>query len=143
MLYYIILIILVVILVIYFKKIKIEKYHNYIFRIPYDKKIKYKDCLQNCDRGSCLKLYNKALLYDNCKKCREKGMCFSRELIHGVCNPCMKGEKPINCESIYQFGCKNPYNLEDIDGVRPYYIMVDANAVNYAYDTKCKFCWNL
>ena len=70
-------------------------------------------------------------------------MCFSKKLINGVCSPCQIDEKPMKCKSITNYGCPNPNNLTDLEGVRPYYIMVDTDNVNYAYDKKCKFCWNI
>ena len=140
---YIIIILIIILLFFLIRKYKRESFHNYIFQLSDDKKTKYLDCLQNCTEKNCLKMYRKAMLYDKCFECQKKGMCFSRGLIDGNCNPCQKGQKPMKCNSLNNFGCPNPKNLTNLKGVRPYYIMIDTNNVNYAYDKKCKFCWNI
>lgn len=140
---YIFILALLIIVFYYYLFSRKENFVNTIYKLPKNYKLQYKDCLLKCSERDCLKMFHQKKILDKCNECQNKGMCFNKLVIDGVCDICNKDSKKINCSSIFKYGCKNPDNILNFQGSSPYYIMVKSNNPNYAYDTECKFCWNL
>ena len=110
--------------------------------IPNNVKIRRENCLQFCNKGDCLKMFNIQNDLKKCRECKLKGLCYKKLIINGVCGICSENENYFDCDSIRNYGCTNPENIMDFNGVDPYYIIVkDENS--FSYKQKCKFCWNI
>ena len=119
-----------------------------IYKIGLNKDISiYKtDCYDKCSKTDCIKLDNMTKVLEKCMKCNsQKKKCFNHSIIGGTCDDCNienENEK-LNCLHIQNYGCTNPNNIFDNNGVEPYYIQIPDNNLNSPYDKKCVFCWNL
>ncbi len=136
------------------KKYKEIMLHNdkkklYKISLSEETEIMREDCNEKCNAQECIKLHEKTKLLGECIKCNmQKGKCYEKSIIGGVCNDCdiENIEDKINCLGIDNFGCVNPTNLNDIginSGIEPYYIEVPDNNPNSPYNKKCVFCWNI
>ena len=104
--------------------------------------IRREDCLKYCDEAECLKMFDMKKKLNECKKCNDKGLCYKKNILDGVCEACVDGIDYGNCNLISNYGCTNPDNILDFNGVEPYYLIVDDDN-NYSYKNTCKFCWNI
>ena len=137
--YILLIFLLVLVLVCCSLKSEIEQFD--IMKLPKKYKIRREKCLDYCDKKSCLKMFQKQKLLKECLDCKKKEGCFQKNLIEPTCNVCLGENDSTDCYSIFNYGCKNPDNLSDFNGVNPYYILVDSDG--YTYTKECKFCWNL
>lgn len=107
-------------------------------------RILQKGCYDRCSKKECEKLYSYIQSAEDCLKCQKnKNNCYHKELVTGYCSPCEKNEKQNSCMLVNKFGCPNPNDLNNMNGIMPYYYEVKSNSVNSPYNTECKFCWNL
>ena len=103
-----------------------------------------KGCFDRCPKKECEKLYSYINSAKECLKCHQnKKNCYHKKMVGGYCSPCDKNEEQVSCLNVNRFGCPNPNDLNNMNGVMPYYYQVKTNSVNSAYDTECRFCWNL
>jgi hypothetical protein len=118
-----------------------------LFKIGFNDKIEIRreDCFFKCDQEKCIKLDNMTKLLDKCNKCNlQYNKCFQKTVIGGNCNDCDESKiEKINCNDIKNFGCPPPDNIDNNNGVEPYYIQVPDNNVNSPYNEKCSFCWDI
>lgn len=106
-------------------------------------KLETEDCYEKCGASECTKMNSMTKILEKCIKCNsEKNKCFHKSIIGGVCDDCTNEEK-VDCFNIQNFGCTNPYNMHNNNGVPPYYIQTPDDSVNSPYNKKCVFCWNL
>ena len=103
------------------------------------------DCFEKCDNKSCKILYERDKNLNKCLQCNAtKNKCFRKSIIGGNCEDCDETkEDKSDCNNIYNYGCVPPYNLNSVEGVKPYYIQVADNNPASPYNKKCVFCWNI
>ena len=105
-----------------------------------------KDCYDKCDATNCIKLDERRKLLSECLKCNmQKNKCYKKSVIGGTCDDCNieKVEDKMNCYDTNNFGCAPTMNLDNNNGVIPYYLEVADNNTNSPYNKKCVFCWNI
>lgn len=144
---YIIIILLVLVILLYVVRTN-EHFNNPVVtvkKLPKKYKIRRDKCFELCDKKSCLKMLDMQKNLNKCRMCKKNGKCYNKNIINPTCEICFDKQNETKCLSTMDggFGCPNPNNMIDFKGVDPYYILVDSNDVNYAYNKKCKFCWNL
>ena len=106
--------------------------------------IRYDDCFDKCDTQKCYQLKERKKNFDNCNNCHtDPNKCFKKSIIGGNCNDCVAGEKQIQCNNTFNFGCTNNNNLNDKNGVSPYYVQAKYYSPNSPYNEQCIFCWEL
>ena len=109
-----------------------------------DFELNQEDCYDKCDKTECIKMDSMTDVLKKCNKCNsQKNKCFNRSIIGGTCDDCVESDTKMDCYDIQNFGCTNPYNLNDRKGVPPYYIEMNDSNINSPYNKKCVFCWNL
>ena len=109
-----------------------------------DNSVRYEDCFDKCDAQKCFELKERNRHFESCKECHKNpNKCFRKSIIGGNCDDCLKDEKQIRCDNIFNFGCYNYKNLNSKTGVAPYYIQAKYFSPNSPYDEQCIFCWNL
>jgi hypothetical protein len=165
---YIILIFLIIIIILLLWKNNIESYENETINININKykdimfnnnkknlyklalndniKIFQEDCFDKCDKSSCIKLYDKKKILNECLKCNiQNNKCYNKSIIGGNCDDCnVKNiEDKLDCYDVNNFGCANPKNINYSVGVDPYYIQLNENNISSPYNKKCVFCWNI
>lgn len=104
------------------------------------------DCYDKCNKKSCIELDERKKNLNNCLKCNmQKNKCYNKSITGGVCNDCdIKNiDDKMNCFDINNFGCPSIKNIENNNGVIPYYIQIPDNNINSPYNKKCIFCWNI
>lgn len=109
-------------------------------------KIRRENCFETCDKKNCIKLDDKKRLLDKCLKCNsQKNKCFKKSIIGGLCDDCSGEDEKnkIDCNNILNFGCIDPNNLNNNNGVEPYFIQIPDINVSSPFDKKCVFCWNI
>ena len=119
---------------------------NKIYKVKLDgvKKILRENCYSRCPQTQCKKLYSYIQSAEDCLKCQKnKNNCYHKEMVSGYCSPCAKNKKQKSCMLVNKFGCPDSTDLNNMTGVMPYYYEVSSNNANSAYNTECKFCWNL
>jgi hypothetical protein len=129
-----------------YKTIMRDSKQSEIYKISLDKNISLnqEDCYDKCEKSECIKMDAMKDVLKKCTQCNsQKNKCFNRSIIGGTCDDCIDNQTKMDCYDIQNFGCTNPYNINDRKGVEPYYIQVNNNNVNSPYDKKCVFCWNL
>jgi hypothetical protein len=130
-----------------YKKIMINNNKEKLFKlILNDIPSQYEDCYAKCDKEDCIKFFERTKKLEECLACNATDKkCFNNKIIGGLCDDCnIKDNKDkLNCLNIFNYGCPNPKNLDDNNGVKPYYIEVNDNNVNSPYNKKCIFCWNI
>ena len=129
-----------------YKTIMRDSKQSEIYKISLDKNISLnqEDCYDKCEKSECIKMDAMKDVLRKCTQCNsQKNKCFNRSIIGGTCDDCIDNQTKMDCYDIQNFGCTNPYNINDRKGVEPYYIQVNNNNVNSPYDKKCVFCWNL
>jgi hypothetical protein len=110
--------------------------------IPNDVKIRRKNCLNYCNKGDCLKMFSMQKDLNKCRVCNLKGLCYKKKVLGGICSICSEDKDFVDCNKISNYGCTNPENIMNFNGVNPYYVIVkDKNS--FSYKDKCKFCWNI
>lgn len=132
-------ILIIIILYIFF----MDCYENFTIQaIPSNIRIRRENCLNYCNKANCFKMFKIQKDLNKCRDCKMKGLCYNKMILDGVCGICSGDEKEVDCNSINNYGCTNPENILDFNGVDPYYIIVkDENS--FSYKEKCKFCWNI
>lgn len=63
-------------------------------------------------------------------------------ILGGVCGVCSEDERLFDCNKISNYGCTNPENIMNFNGVNPYYIIVK-DVDSFSYKERCKFCWDI
>ena len=120
-----------------------NKEHLYKIKLGENIQVYEEDCFNKCNRTQCIEMYEKNRILNECIKCnQQENKCFKKSIIGGVCDSC-NGEEKINCYDIHYFGCNRPDNINDFQGVKPYYIEIPDNHLNSPYEKKCVFCWIL
>ena len=129
-----------------YKDIIINNDEKKIFKIGLSKDIKLEteNCYENCDEQNCIKLDEKKKILEKCLKCNsQKNKCFKKSIIGGNCEDCLMNEDKINCYNTNNFGCSNNNDINDNNGINPYYFQINDNNINSPYNKKCVFCWNI
>lgn len=110
--------------------------------IPNDIKIRRENCLSYCNERDCLKMFRMQKDLSKCIGCNLRGLCYKKRILGGTCGICSENEKFFDCNKIGNFGCTNPENIVNFEGVDPYYIIIK-DKDSFSYKEKCKFCWNI
>lgn len=131
-----------------YKEIMKNNNKEKLYKIMLNKNISInmEDCFQKCNRTDCIQMDNMKRVLDKCLKCNSmKNKCFNKSIIGGNCDDCdnVKYEDKIDCLNIQNFGCTDPYNLDNNNGTFPYYIEIPDNNLNSPFNKKCVFCWNI
>lgn len=132
----------------YYKNISIDEYHKImrdnnnlkIYKIGLNDNltINREDCFEKCDNAECTKMLEMDRILKKCISCNsQKNKCFTKSIIGGTCDDCNENkDEKMNCYDIQNFGCLNPKDLNNKNGVEPYYIEINNKK-------KCAFCWNI
>lgn len=129
-----------------YKKIMKNNNKEKLYKIKLNENIKLEteDCFEKCGESDCIKMNNMKKILEKCIKCNsQKNKCFDKSIIGGVCNDCNETQEKIDCFNIQNFGCTNPYNIDNNNGIPPYFIQIPDDNINSPYNKKCVFCWNL
>jgi hypothetical protein len=130
-----------------YKNLMLKNNKEKLYKISLkDTKIRKDDCFETCDKKDCIKLDDKKRLLDKCLKCNsQKNKCFKKSIIGGLCNDCsdIDEKNKLKCNDILNFGCIDPNNLNNNNGVEPYFIQIPDINVGSPFDKKCVFCWNI
>jgi len=130
-----------------YKNIMKNDDHSKLYKIYVDPEFELhdsEDCFDKCDKTECLKMDSMNHVLKKCVKCNAmNNKCFNRSIIGGTCDDCMKNQQKMDCYDIQNFGCTNPYNINDRKGTEPYFIEMNDSNLNSPYSKKCVFCWNL
>ena len=92
--------------------------------IPNDVKIRRKNCLNYCNKGDCLKMFSMQKDLNKCRVCNLKGLCYKKKVLGGICSICSEDKDFVDCNKISNYGCTNPENIMNFNGVNPYYVIV-------------------
>jgi hypothetical protein len=109
-------------------------------------KIQEEDCDDKCDKQNCIKMHERKKILNECLQCNiQKKKCFHKSIIGGNCDDCDIDniEDKLNCYDVNHFGCPNPENINDYNGISHYYIELNDNSINSPFNKKCVFCWNI
>lgn len=132
-------ILVIIILCIFF----MESNENFTIQaIPDNIKIRRENCLDYCNKGNCLKMFKRQEDLNKCRECNSKGLCYRKMILGGVCGVCSEDERLFDCNKISNYGCTNPENIMNFNGVNPYYIIVK-DVDSFSYKERCKFCWDI
>jgi hypothetical protein len=130
-----------------YKNLMLKNNKEKLYKISLkDTKIRKDNCFETCDKKNCIKLDDKKRLLDKCLKCNsQKNKCFKKSIIGGLCNDCsdIDEKNKLKCNDILNFGCIDPNNLNNNNGVEPYFIQIPDINVGSPFDKKCVFCWNI
>lgn len=159
MFYIILFLILFIIIFLFFiyKKKEFFEINNYkqimknnnkekLYKIKLNENIKLEteDCFEKCGKSECIKMNSMKKILEKCINCNsQKNKCFNKSIIGGVCDDCNNSEEKIDCFNIQNFGCTNPYNIDNNNGGFPYFVEIPDENINSPYNKKCVFCWNL
>ena len=78
----------------------------------------------------------------DCEKCHKEGKCYKiLETNMGECNECIVGEKrQYKCTNTRYIGCPRPSDINNFNGIKPYFVLIGSNNIGDIYGSKCKSC---
>jgi len=134
-----------------YKYIMLNNNKKNLYKVGLSKNINiyHDDCNEKCDATKCTALNERNKSLNKCIECNSKKYkCYKNDIgsiTGGSCEDCNieNIEDKINCFSTENYGCPSPNNLNDINGIRPYYIQLSDNSPVSQYDQKCVFCNNV
>ncbi len=108
-----------------------------------EKDVRREDCAEKCGEKECKIMEERQRNLDACNKCHSNPKkCYKKSISGGNCEYCLDGEKQIQCNNVSNFGCFNPNNLDNIEGVDPYFVIKTNYSKNNDISQECRFCYD-
>ena len=100
-------------------------------------------CNSICNNNEfCLRYERDLKHFNKCEKCHKLGKCYKiLDTNSGVCEICNPNNKDqYQCNNTRYLGCPRPNDINNFDGIKPYFVLIKSNNISDIYGTKCNLC---